>query len=63
MRFLSTWVILFISKFIMLEAINYAFGDHILFLGPYHGIISFIVVIIGILLAEGFVRKLNKSLA
>ena len=63
MRFLSAWAILFISKLVILEAINYAFGDHVLFLGPYHGILSFIVVVIGILLAEALIGKIYKSLA
>ncbi len=52
MRFLSAWAILFVSKLIILEAINYAFEDHILFLGLYHGIVAFIFVVAGILLAE-----------
>jgi len=63
MRFISAWAILFVSKLIILEAINYAFGDHVLFLGPYHGIIAFIVVVITILVAEGIISKLYKSLA
>ena len=63
MRFLSAWLILFISKLIILEAINYAFGDHVLFLGPYHGIIAFIVVVVAILIAEAIVSTIYKSLA
>jgi len=63
MRFISAWVILFVSKLIILEAINYAFGEHVLFLGPYHGIIAFIVVVITILVAEAILTKIYKSLA
>ena len=63
MRFVSAWVILFVSKLIILEAINYAFGDHVLFLGPFHGIIAFIIVVIAILVAEGILTKIYKSLA
>jgi len=63
MRFVSAWVILFVSKLIILGAINYSFGDHVLFLGPFHGIISFIVVVIVILAAEGVITKIYKSLA
>ena len=63
MRFLSAWAILFVSKILILEAINYAFGDHVLFLGPFHGIIAFIVVVIAILLAEGVISKIYKMLA
>ena len=63
MRFLSAWAILFVSKLVILEVINYAFGDHVQFLGPYHGIIAFIVVVIAILVAEGIITKIYKSLA
>ena len=63
MRFLTAWAILFFSKIIILEAINYAFGDHVLFFGPWHGIVAFIVVVIGILLAEWIISKIYKSLA
>jgi hypothetical protein len=63
MRFVSAWVILFVSKLIILEAINYAFGDHVLFLGPFHGIVAFIIVVVAILVAEGIITKIYKSLA
>jgi len=63
MRFLTAWIILFISKIIILEAINFAFGDHVLFLGAWHGIVAFIVVVIGILLAEWIISKIYNSLA
>ena len=63
MKFLTAWAILFISKIIILEAINFAFGDHVLFLGAWHGIVAFIVVVIGILLAEWIISKIYNSLA
>jgi len=63
MRFVSAWAILFVSKIIILEAINYAFGDHVLFLGPFHGIVAFIIVVIAILVAEGAISKIYRSLA
>ncbi|MCF6307945.1 MAG: hypothetical protein L3J09_08315 [Flavobacteriaceae bacterium] len=63
LRFLSAWAILFVSKILILEAISYAFGDHVQFLGPVHGLVSFIVVVIVILIAEGLLLKLYKKLA
>jgi hypothetical protein len=63
MRFISAWAILFVSKLLILEVINYAFGEHVQFLGPWHGVVAFIVVVIGILVAEGIVRKIYKALA
>ena len=62
-RFFSAWAILFFSKIIILEAINYAFGNHVLFLGPYHGIVAFIVLVLAILVAEGVISKIYKSFA
>ncbi len=63
MKFISIWAILFFSKILILEAINIAFGDQVLFLGPYHGLVAFVVVIIAILIAEGIISKIYKSLA
>jgi hypothetical protein len=62
LKILSLWAVLFGSKFAILGAIDYAFGDEVLFLGQYHGIITFIVVIIVILLAENLVGKFNRWL-
>ena len=59
---LSAWAVLFGSKILILEAINIAFSDQVLFKGPYHGIVAFIVVIVVMLTAEVFVLRLNKRL-
>ena len=65
MRFFTAWLILFGSKFVMLGAIDFAFGDDVLFTGPLHGVISFIVVVMVMLAAEeGAVRiyrRLGKN--
>lgn len=62
-RFLATWAILFVSKLIILEVINIAFGDDVLFLGAIHGLVAFIVVVIALLAAEKAIMKLYQSLA
>ena len=62
-RILSTWAVLFISKLVILEAINITFGEHVLFTGPFHGVVVFIAVVIVILLAEYVVMRIYKSLA
>ena len=62
-RFFATWAILFFSKIIILEAINIAFGDEVLFLGAFHGLVAFIVVVIALLVAEKAILKLYHSLA
>ena len=65
LRGFSTWAILFISKLLILEAIDYFFGDKVLFHGAYHGLIAFIVVVLVIVIAEksvGWVyRKLGEK--
>ena len=61
-RGLSTWAILVASKFVMLGAIDFTFGERVLFLGPWHGIVAFVAVIIAILLAEAVVRKIYLAL-
>jgi len=62
-RLLSTVAILFGSKFVMLGAINISFGHRILFLGPMHGALAFIVVVLTMLLAEGTIRRIYLSLS
>lgn len=62
-RGVSTWGILFISKLIILEAINFVFGDSVVFSGPFHGLVAFIVVVTGIIIAEQLITKIYRSLA
>ena len=62
LRFFSAWLILFVSKLIILGVIDFAFGDQIRFLGQWHGVVSFIVVIITMLVAEEVVTRLYRHL-
>jgi len=59
---LSSWLLLFGSKLIILEAVNFFFGDRVLFTGPVHGLVSFIVVVLVMLIAELLVLKIFKAL-
>ena len=63
LRGLSTWGILFGSKFAILEAINIAFGDSVIFSGPIHGMVAFIVVVIAIIIAEQTFMRIYRALA
>jgi len=63
LRGLSTWAILFASKLIILEAISFSFGNSVLFSGPIHGLVVFIIVIIAIVIAEQVITKIYESLA
>ena len=62
LRVLSAWTVLFVSKIIILEAINIAFGDQVIFDSPFHGIVAFIAVVTVMLAAEVAVVRINKSL-
>jgi hypothetical protein len=52
MRYFTAWLILFGSKFVILEALAAAFGNKLQFLGAFHGVIVLIVVIVVMLVAE-----------
>src|SRR5687767_9809279 len=54
-RWFFAWLVLFGSKFVILEAIATAFGDQVKFSGVFHGIVTLIVVIIVMLVAEELV--------
>jgi Mn2+/Fe2+ NRAMP family transporter len=62
MRVVSAWAVLVDSKFVILEAINMAFGDEVLFKGPYHGVVAFVAVIVVMLMAELTVVRIDKRL-
>lgn len=63
MRYLTAWLILFGSKFVILEALALAFGDKVNFGGPLHGIVILIVVVITMLVAEEAIVRLYRRLA
>jgi len=63
MRFFSAWLVLFGSKFVILEALNLFFGNYIDFIGRFHGLFALIAIIIAMLLAEDLVLRLYRRLA
>jgi hypothetical protein len=52
MRFFTAWLVLFGSKFLILEALVFAFGDRLHFGGPLHGVVALIVVVVTMLVVE-----------
>ena len=62
LRFFSAWLILFLSKFLILAAINFAFGDSVVFAGPLHGVVAFIVVVMAMLGAEEIIVRFYRRL-
>ena len=63
LRALSTWFILFSSKLVILEAINMSFGKDVVFSGPIHGLVAFIIVVVAIIIAEQVFLWIYRSLA
>jgi len=62
LRFFCAWLVLFGSKFVILEALTFAFGDKVRFAGVWNGIVTLIVVIIAMLVAEELVVRLYRRL-
>ena len=62
-RLLLTWAIMFGSKFVIMEAVDFAFGDKVVFGGPFHGLAAFFILVIVMLVAEYAIVKLYRSLA
>lgn len=60
--FVSVWFILFVSKFIMLGAIEIAFGGQIHFDGRFHGAVPFIAVVAVMITAEELVVRVYRHL-
>ena len=63
LRFFTAWLILFGSKFVMLGAIDFTFGDKVAFGGPLHGVVAFIVVVVVMLAAEEITVRIYRRLA
>jgi len=62
MRGVSAWAIIFVSKLVILKALSIAFGDSVVFSGPVHGVVSFIVVVLVIIIAEQAVMWIYRAL-
>ena len=63
MRFFTAWLVLFGSKFVILEALVFAFGDKVYFGGPFKGLAVLIAVIIVMLVVEELIVRLVRRLA
>ena len=62
MRFFTAWLILFGSKFVILEAVVLTFGDRLSFGGPFHGVVALIVVVVVMLVVEAVLVMLYRRL-
>jgi hypothetical protein len=62
MRYFCAWLVLFGSKFVILEAITQLFGKQVHFTGIWHGIITLIVVVVVMLIAEELVVRIYRRI-
>jgi hypothetical protein len=62
LRFFFAWLVLFGSKFVILEALTVVFGDKVRFDGPFHGLVILIAVIVVMLIAEEAIVRLYRRL-
>jgi hypothetical protein len=56
LRIFTAWALLFGSKFAILWVLELLFDDKIMFKGPVHGIVAFIIVIITMVVTEGLMK-------
>ena len=59
---LTIWLILFISKLIILKTINLFFNNSIQFIGEMHGVVPFIVVVITMIVVERNFLRVFRAL-
>ena len=63
LRYFVAWLILFGSKFVILEALSMAFGEKVHFSGAFHGIVWLILVAFSMVIAEELFVRLYRRLA
>jgi membrane protease YdiL (CAAX protease family) len=63
MRYFCAWLVLFGSKFVILEALSFAFAKDVHFTGVFHGIVWLIIVVVTMVIAEELVVRFYRRLA
>lgn len=62
MRFLGAWLVLFVSKFVILEALAFVFGDKVRFEGVMHGLVPLIIVVVVMVVTEEALARFYRWL-
>ena len=63
LRYFCAWLVLFGSKFVILEAISFVFGSDVHFDGALHGIVALIAVAVTMIVAEELIVRIFRRLA
>lgn len=61
-KFFCAWLILFGSKFVILEALTWTFGDKVRFEGMWHGIVWLIIVVVTMVVVEELIVRFYRRL-
>ena len=62
-KFFVAWLILFGSKFVILEALSFVFEDDVHFEGILHGLVWLIIVVVTMVIVEELVVRFYRRLA
>jgi len=63
LRYFCAWLVLFGSKFVILEALSFVFADDVKFEGVLHGVVWLIIVVVTMVIAEEIIARLYRRLA
>lgn len=63
LRYFCAWLVLFGSKFVILEALSFVFADDVKFEGVLHGIVWLIIVVVTMVIAEEIIARFYRRLA
>lgn len=63
LKFFVAWLILFGSKFVILEALTTVFGDRVSFEGMWHGILWLIAAAVTMVIVEELIVRFYRKLA
>lgn len=63
LKYFTAWVILFGSKFMILEALSFAFGEKVRFEGVLHGLVWVIIVVVTMVIIEELVVRFYRRIA
>ena len=62
-RVVTAWFIIFISKLVIIHAITLFFGNSVVFSGPIHGVVAFIVSVVIMIAIEQIIVRIYHKLA
>jgi hypothetical protein len=63
LKLFVAWLILFGSKFVILEILSLTFGDQVHFEGMLHGVVWLIIVVVTMVVVEELTLRLYRKLA